>query len=58
MWVQPLGHEEPLEEEMATVFLPGNCSLVGYSPWGHKQLDMTEYTHIRTALPGEHPSHC
>ena len=28
------------------VFLPGEChgqrSLVGYSPWGHKELDMTE----------------
>ena len=30
------------------VFLPGKShgqkSLVGYSPWGHKQLDMTEHT--------------
>ena len=30
------------------VFLPGEChgqrSLEGYSPWGHKQLDMTEVT--------------
>jgi len=28
------------------VFLPGEChgqrSLVGYSPWGRKELDMTE----------------
>ena len=23
MWVQFLGHEDPLEKEMATVFLPG-----------------------------------
>ena len=25
----------------------GQRSLVGYSPWGHKELDMTEYTHTR-----------
>ena len=29
-----------------TVFLPGEChgqrSLVGYSPWGHKESDTTE----------------
>ena len=37
---------------MAThsVFLPGKShgqrSLVGYSPWGHKESDMTENTHI------------
>ena len=40
MWVQSLGQEDPLEEEMATHsrFLPeeshGWRSLVGYSPWG------------------------
>ena len=31
------------------VFLPGKChgqrSLAGYSPWGHKELDMTEVTY-------------
>ena len=48
MQVWSLGQEGPLEEEMATtpVFLPGEShgqrSLVGYSPWGHKELDMTE----------------
>ena len=30
------------------VFLPGEChgqrSLAGYSPWGHKESDMTEVT--------------
>ena len=36
-------------------FLPGEShghrSLVGYSPWGHKELDMTEwYTHTHTQL--------
>ena len=44
--VQSLGWEDPLEKEMATpVFLPGKShgerSLVGYSPWGRKELDMT-----------------
>ena len=40
MWVQFLGQENPLEEEMAThsSILPcrihGQRSLVGYSPWG------------------------
>ena len=32
-----------------SVFSPGKFhgqrSLVGYSPWGHKELDMTEHTH-------------
>ena len=32
------------------VFLPGGShgqrSLVGYSPWGHKELVTTEYTHM------------
>ena len=46
--VQPLGQEDPLEKGMAStpVFLPGEShgqkSLVGYSPWGCKQLDTTE----------------
>ena len=51
-WVQSLGREDPLEKEMAPapVFLPGEChgqrNLVGYSPWGHKESDMTEYFHF------------
>ena len=50
MCVQSLGWEDPLEEGMAItpVFLPGEShgqrSLVGYSPWGHKELDKTEAT--------------
>ena len=51
-WVQSLGWEDPQEEGMATllerVFLPGEShrqrSLVGYSPWGHEELDTTEVT--------------
>ena len=45
-WVWSLGREDPLEKEMAThpVFLPGRFhgqrNLEGYSPWGHKELDM------------------
>ena len=48
MWVQSMGWEDPLEEEMAThsTFLPGEShgqrSLVGYSPYGHKESDMAE----------------
>ena len=47
--VQSLGWEDPLEKEMATHssilswrILHGQRSLVGYSPWDHKELDMTE----------------
>ena len=47
-WVQPLGREDPLEKKWqpAPVFLPGEShgwrNLVGYSPQGCKELDMTE----------------
>ena len=46
--VRSLGWEDALEKEMAThsSTLPGKLhglrSLVGYSPWGPKELDMTE----------------
>ena len=37
------------------VLLPGKFhgqrSLVGYSPWGHKELDMTERLHFTSLLP-------
>ena len=46
--VWSLGWEDPLEKEMAKptpVFLPGKSygqrNLVGYSPWGCKELDPT-----------------
>ena len=48
IWVQSLGREDPLEKEMAThssILLGefhGQRSLEDYSPWGHKELDMTE----------------
>ena len=51
-WVQSLGQEDSLEKEMAThsSILPGRShgrkSLGGYSPWGRKELDMTERLHF------------
>ena len=49
--------EHPLEEGMAThsVFLPGKShgqrSLVGYGPWGHKELDTAKVIeHARTVV--------
>ena len=51
MRVQSPGWADPLEEGMTTptpVFLPGEShgqrSLVGYSPYGYKELDVTEAT--------------
>ena len=50
-WVQSLGQEDPLEKEMATHSSTlarkshGQRNLVGYSPWGRKELDMTERLH-------------
>ena len=47
-WVWPLSQEIPLEKEMqpTPAFLPGEShvqrSLAGYSPWGCKELAMTE----------------
>ena len=46
--VRSLGREDPLEKGWlhTPVFLPGKSygqkSLVGYSPWGRKELDTTE----------------
>ena len=47
--VQSLGQEDPLEEEMAThssIILAWKShvqrSLLGYIPWGCKELNMTE----------------
>ena len=48
--VQSLGQEDSLEKEMAPVFLPGKSygqrSLVGYNPWGRKELDRVTNTHV------------
>ena len=59
----------PLEKEMVThsstlVWKPhGRRSLVGYSPWGPKESDMTEQLHFHFSLSctGEekgNPLHC
>ena len=66
-WVRSLGWEGPLEEEMAIHSsilawrIPGQRSLVGYSPWGHIQSGMTEWlthTHMLTdAFEGENYNH-
>ena len=49
--VRSLGQEDPLEEG-TLVLLPGEFqeqrSLVGYSPWGCKESDTTEFTHTHT----------
>ena len=48
LWIRSLGLEDLLEEEMETHSSilawksHGQKILVGYSPWGHKELDMTE----------------
>ena len=50
--VQSLSWEEPLKEEMATYSsilawrIPWRDEPVGYSPWGHKRVSMTEQLSI------------
>ena len=48
-WIQSLSQEEPLEKKMEThssILAWKNPmeqrSLAGYSPWGHKESDVTE----------------
>ena len=45
-WVQSLGQEDPLEKKMATHSskIPWTVepARLQSSPWGHKELDMTE----------------
>ena len=47
-WVQSLGWEDPLEEEVATHSstlaweIPWTEEPGRYSPWGRKELEMTE----------------
>ena len=48
-WVQSLDREDPLEKEMAThsrilaCRIPWTKDPGWLSPWGHKQLDLTEH---------------
>ena len=53
-WVRFLAQEDLLEKEMAIqtpAILPGKShgrrSLIGYSPWGCKESDMTEQLHLK-----------
>ena len=47
-WVQSVGWKDPLEKGVATHSsilawrIPWTEELVGYSPWGHKELDIPE----------------
>ena len=49
--VQSLGWKDPLEEGMATHSsilawrIPWTEEPGGYSPWSHKESDLTEHTH-------------
>ena len=55
-WVLSLGWENPLRRErlLTRVFLPGEFhgqrSLAGHSPWGCKELDMTEQLNTYTGI--------
>ena len=60
-----LGREDPWRRKWqpTPVFLPGKShgqrSLEGYSPWGHKELDMTEHelldgAHSRNSTKGNY----
>ena len=55
--VQSLDQEDPLEKETAALSsipawrIPWTESLVGPSPWGHKESDMTEQLRHRLAIP-------
>ena len=50
--IRSLGWEDPLEKEMATHSsilawrIHGQRSLVGYSPWGHKESDRLNNFHL------------
>ena len=60
--VQSLGREEPLEKEMATHCsiltwrIQGQKSLVGYSPWGCKELDTTKRLSTHTSAGRKLPT--
>ena len=73
MQVWPLGQKNPLELEMQphsshlAWAIPGQRSLAGYIPWGHKELDTTEHVVFhpvnqsfppRAVLPPVDPLQC
>ena len=55
MWVQSLGREDPLEEEVLKAThssilawkIPWTEEPGGYSPWGHKESDVIEHVSTR-----------
>ena len=55
-WVRSLGQEYPLEKawQPTPVFFPGEFhgqrSLMGYCPWGYKELDTTEQLTLLLSL--------
>ena len=55
-WVPSLGWEVTLEKEMATHSsvlawkIPWTEEPMACSPWGHKELEMTEQTHTDTHM--------
>ena len=55
-WIQSLGWEDPLQKRWLTtpVFLPAEFhrqrSLAGYSPWGRKESDVTEWPTLSPSL--------
>ena len=57
-WVRSLGREDPWKRKWQStpVLLPGKShgqrSLVGYSPWGRKELDTTERLHFHFHIRG------
>ena len=64
MWVQSLGWEDPLEEEMAThsSILAweslGQRSLEGHNSWGHEEPDTTEQLSMQDCGIRELASSC
>ena len=56
MWVPSLDREDPLEGEIATHFsilaweIPWTEEPGSYSPWDHKESNVTECTHTHTHI--------
>ena len=59
MQIQSLSQEDPLEKEMATHSnilaweIPWTEEYGGYSPWGYKELDMTQGLNNNNAISRE-----
>ena len=58
--VQSLGQEEPLKKEMATHSsilawkIPRREEPSGHSPWGHKESELTEDSHMYNSFYSPH----